>query len=209
MGVRAEAGGGVHLSHLRCRRRRPAAAAGTGALEEDISPGLLAGGQPVSAGGRTHSTEPAQVRVSRSFRMCGGPYATEVFSVDEVACINTDDAANHHVRAFLLPAAFGPRRKQQCFWLARRRPSVRPNDEGTDMFLVAGRPVDAPRQSRSQHPLDPDYLHQPRPACLVFPLAMRTAISNWRALRRSRASWRFASRPVRFGRPRAKALCGA
>ena len=25
--------------------------------------------------------------------------------------------------------------KQQYFWLARRRPSIRPNDEGTDMFL--------------------------------------------------------------------------
>ena len=63
------------------------------------------------------------------------PYATEVFSVDEVACINTttQETATYDSFYSLRHSARGA--KQQCFWLARRRPSVRPNDEGTDMFL--------------------------------------------------------------------------
>jgi len=63
------------------------------------------------------------------------PYATEVFSVDEVACINTttQQTANYDSFYSLRHSARGA--KQQCFWLARRRPSVRPNDEGTDLFL--------------------------------------------------------------------------
>lgn len=63
------------------------------------------------------------------------PYATEVYSVDEVSCINT---ANQQTTTFepfysLRHSTLG--RDQKCFWTARRRPSSRPNDEGTDMFL--------------------------------------------------------------------------
>jgi type VI secretion system protein ImpG len=63
------------------------------------------------------------------------PFATEVFSVDTVACINT---ANQQTTTFepfysLRHAVKGS--KEACFWLARRRPATRPNDSGTDMFL--------------------------------------------------------------------------
>ena len=63
------------------------------------------------------------------------PYATEVFSVDAVNGINT---ATQHITAY--ESFYSLRHsarsgKQQSLWLARRRPSVRPNDEGTDMFL--------------------------------------------------------------------------
>jgi type VI secretion system protein ImpG len=63
------------------------------------------------------------------------PYATEVYSVDEVACINMENQQTTTYQSFysLRHSARGGR--QQCYWLARRRPSVKPNDEGTDMFL--------------------------------------------------------------------------
>jgi type VI secretion system protein ImpG len=63
------------------------------------------------------------------------PYATEVYSVDEVTCINTTTQQTATFEPFysLRHSALGA--KQQCFWIARRRPSSRPNDEGTDMFL--------------------------------------------------------------------------
>ena len=49
--------------------------------------------------------------------------------------------------------------KQQCFWLARRRPSVRATGEGTDIFLsligLSIRPVNP----KANLPLDPYFLH--------------------------------------------------
>lgn len=63
------------------------------------------------------------------------PYATEVFSVDEVACINTAKQQTAVYESFYSLRHSARAGKQQCFWLARRRPSVRPNDEGTDIFL--------------------------------------------------------------------------
>jgi type VI secretion system protein ImpG len=63
------------------------------------------------------------------------PYATEVYSVDEVSCINTATQQTATFEPFysLRHSSLGG--KQECFWIARRRPSNRPNDEGTDMFL--------------------------------------------------------------------------
>jgi type VI secretion system protein ImpG len=63
------------------------------------------------------------------------PFATEVFSVDEVTCINTATQQTTSFEPFysLRHAARG--RQQECFWLARRRPATRPNDDGTDIFL--------------------------------------------------------------------------
>jgi type VI secretion system protein ImpG len=63
------------------------------------------------------------------------PYATEVYSVDEVNCINTSTQQTATFEPFysLRHSSLGG--KQECFWIARRRPSNRPNDEGTDMFL--------------------------------------------------------------------------
>jgi type VI secretion system protein ImpG len=63
------------------------------------------------------------------------PYATEVYSVDEVACINTENQETKTYESFYSLRHSARGGKQQCYWLARRRPSVKPNDEGTDMFL--------------------------------------------------------------------------
>jgi type VI secretion system protein ImpG len=63
------------------------------------------------------------------------PYATEVFSVDEVGSINTTTQQTSIYEPFYSLRHSGRVKKQDCYWLARRRPSSRPNDEGTDMFL--------------------------------------------------------------------------
>jgi type VI secretion system protein ImpG len=74
------------------------------------------------------------------------PYATEVFSVDDVTCINTGTQQTTTFEPFYSLKHTTRSNKQQSFWVARRRPSNRPNDEGTDMFLslvdLSMRPVD-------------------------------------------------------------------
>jgi type VI secretion system protein ImpG len=76
------------------------------------------------------------------------PYATEVYSVDEVGCINTATQQTATFEPFysLRHSTIG--RDEKCFWTARRRPSNRPNDEGTDMYLSL---VDL-----SMRPMSPD-----------------------------------------------------
>ena len=76
------------------------------------------------------------------------PYATEVFSIDEVSCINTATQRTAMFEPFYSLRHSVRASKQQSFWLARRRPSSRPNDEGSDMFLSL---VDL-----SMTPMDPD-----------------------------------------------------
>ena len=53
------------------------------------------------------------------------PYATEVYSVDEVSCINTATQQTATFEPFysLRHSSLGG--KQECFWIARRRPSNR------------------------------------------------------------------------------------
>ena len=63
------------------------------------------------------------------------PYSTEIFSVDEVNCINTTTQQTTSFEPFYSLRHATRATKQPRFWLARRRPSERPNDEGTDMFL--------------------------------------------------------------------------
>ena len=63
------------------------------------------------------------------------PYATEVYSVDEVSCINTATQQTATFEPFYSLRHSGVAGKQECFWIARRRPSNRPNDEGTDIFV--------------------------------------------------------------------------
>jgi len=63
------------------------------------------------------------------------PYSTEIFSVDEVGCINTTTQQTSTFEPFYSLRHSTRGRKQAAFWLARRRPSGRPNDDGTDMFL--------------------------------------------------------------------------
>lgn len=76
------------------------------------------------------------------------PYSTEVFSVDEVGCINTSTQQTSTFEPFYSLRHSTRGRKQAAFWLARRRASERPNDDGTDMFLSL---VDL-----SMQPMNPD-----------------------------------------------------
>lgn len=64
------------------------------------------------------------------------PLSTEIFSIDEVGGF---DAASQKITPFepfysLRHAARAGDRS--CFWLARRRPSTRPNDNGTEVSLA-------------------------------------------------------------------------
>ena len=63
------------------------------------------------------------------------PFATEVFSVDSVSCINTANQQTTTFEPFYSLRHSAKNLKESCFWLARRRPSTRANDSGTDMFL--------------------------------------------------------------------------
>lgn len=63
------------------------------------------------------------------------PYAAEVFSVDEVRCINTSTQRTSVFEPFYSLRHESHKRDESCYWLARRRPSTRPNDDGTDIYL--------------------------------------------------------------------------
>ncbi len=63
------------------------------------------------------------------------PYATEIYSVDEVNCVDTNTQQTAKFEPFYSLRHSTSANEDQCFWTARRRPSSRPNDEGTDMFL--------------------------------------------------------------------------
>ncbi len=63
------------------------------------------------------------------------PYSVEVFSVDEVAGINSATQKTTTYEPFYSLRHSGKRDDRSCFWLARRRPSARPNDDGTDISL--------------------------------------------------------------------------
>ena len=76
------------------------------------------------------------------------PFATEVFSVDEVSGINTATQQSMNFEPFYSLKHSGRGGQEQCYWLARRRALNRPNDEGTDMFLSL---VDL-----SSQPISPD-----------------------------------------------------
>jgi type VI secretion system protein ImpG len=64
------------------------------------------------------------------------PYATEIYSIDEVTCIDTTNQQTTTFEPFysLRHSMLGQEKK--CFWTARRRPSTLPNDEGTDVSLA-------------------------------------------------------------------------
>lgn len=63
------------------------------------------------------------------------PYSMEVFSVDEVASINATTQKITTYSPFYSLRHGARREDQSCFWLARRRPSARPNDDGTEVSL--------------------------------------------------------------------------
>jgi type VI secretion system protein ImpG len=63
------------------------------------------------------------------------PNGVEIFSIDAVDSIDSD---TRQIVSFEPFYSFRPNRvrdDKQCFWLAHRRASTRPNDEGTDMSL--------------------------------------------------------------------------
>ncbi len=64
------------------------------------------------------------------------PFATEIFSVDSVSCINTANQQTATFEPFYSLRHSAKNVKESCYWLARRRPSPRANDSGTDMFLT-------------------------------------------------------------------------
>src|SRR5258705_10691838 len=59
------------------------------------------------------------------------PYAMEVYSVDEVTSINTANQKITTFQPFYSLRHSAHDEERTCFWLARSRPSTRPNDEGT------------------------------------------------------------------------------
>jgi type VI secretion system protein ImpG len=63
------------------------------------------------------------------------PYSVEVFSVDEVAGINSANQKITKYEPFYSLRHAARKEDRSCFWLARRRPSTRPNDDGTDISL--------------------------------------------------------------------------
>jgi len=76
------------------------------------------------------------------------PYASEIYSVDEVSAINTATQETSTFEPFYSLRHSGRTAKPACYWMARRRASNRPNDDGTDIFLSL---VDL-----SMRPMDPD-----------------------------------------------------
>lgn len=63
------------------------------------------------------------------------PYSTEVFSVDEVAAINSASQKITTFEPFYSIRHNTRRQERACFWLAKRRPSTRLNDDGTDTWI--------------------------------------------------------------------------
>jgi type VI secretion system protein ImpG len=63
------------------------------------------------------------------------PYAMEIFSVDEVGAINSANQKITTYEPFYSLRHAARKEDRPCFWLARRRASSRPGDDGTDIYL--------------------------------------------------------------------------
>jgi type VI secretion system protein ImpG len=63
------------------------------------------------------------------------PFATEVYSIDQVTCIDTGTQETTTFEPFYSLRHSTAAKEQKCFWTSQRRPSARANDEGTEMFL--------------------------------------------------------------------------
>jgi len=87
----------------------------------------------------TQTAEPIQLNQRRSeYQIVPDvrrPYSVEVYSVDEVTAINTANQKISTFEPFYSLRHSSRRDDRSCFWLARRRPSARPNDDGTDVSL--------------------------------------------------------------------------
>jgi type VI secretion system protein ImpG len=63
------------------------------------------------------------------------PFSMEIFSVDEVSAINSSNQKITTYEPFYSLRHSARKEDKPCFWLAHRRPSTRPHDEGTDISL--------------------------------------------------------------------------
>ncbi|KAA6461937.1 type VI secretion system baseplate subunit TssF [Acidobacteria bacterium AB60] len=63
------------------------------------------------------------------------PYSVEIYSVDTVTAIDSTDQKITPFEPFYSLRHTSKRDDRSCFWLARRRLSARPNDDGTDVSL--------------------------------------------------------------------------
>ena len=63
------------------------------------------------------------------------PYSVEIFTIDEVTAINSATQKITTYEPFYSLRHSARKDDRSCFWLARRRPSNRPNDDGTDVSL--------------------------------------------------------------------------
>jgi type VI secretion system protein ImpG len=73
------------------------------------------------------------------------PNAIEVYSVDGVGILNPETREIIEFQPFYSFRHSGQTQKREAFWLATRRPSERPHDEGTEVYLslcdLSRRPV--------------------------------------------------------------------
>jgi len=63
------------------------------------------------------------------------PLATEIYSIDQVSCIDTASQETSTFEPFYSLRHSTSAKEQKSFWTAQRRPSARANDDGTEMFL--------------------------------------------------------------------------
>ena len=63
------------------------------------------------------------------------PYSMEIFSVDEVNAINSSNQKITAFEPFYSLRHSARKEDRACYWLARRRTSTRPNDDGMDLGL--------------------------------------------------------------------------
>lgn len=64
------------------------------------------------------------------------PYSMEIYSIDEVSAINSTNQKITTYEPFYSLRHSARKGDSSCFWLARRRPSTRTNDDGTDISLT-------------------------------------------------------------------------
>ncbi len=63
------------------------------------------------------------------------PHSVEVYSIDEVTAINSANQKITKFEPFYSLRHSARRENRSCYWMARRRPSTRANDDGTEMYL--------------------------------------------------------------------------
>jgi len=73
------------------------------------------------------------------------PNAVEVYSVNEAGILNPDTRETVNFQPFYSFRHAGREKKQKAFWIASRRPSERPHDQGTEVYIslcdLSQRPV--------------------------------------------------------------------